>query len=71
MPDIIKKQIKREDKLSAWLEAVQIAGFSKDEADQLFGKPVLADLQKRILRPHAPKEVRGRFRELFSDLTDG
>ncbi len=71
IPDIIKKQIKRADILSAWLEAVQIAGFSTDEADQLFGKPVLSDLPKRTLRPHAPKEVRGRFLELFSDLTDG
>ena len=70
-PDVIKKQIKRADKLSAWLEAIQIAGFSTDEADKLFGKPVLSDLPKRTLRPHAPKEVRGRFLELFSDLTDG
>ena len=71
IPDMIKKQIKRADKLSAWLEAVQIAGFSMEEADKLFGKPVLSDLPKRTLRPHAPKEVRGRFLELFSDLTDG
>jgi len=71
IPDLIKTQIKRADKLSAWLEAVQIAGFSAEEADKLFGKPVLSDLPKRTLRPHAPKEVRGRFLELFSDLTDG
>jgi 5'-deoxynucleotidase YfbR-like HD superfamily hydrolase len=70
-PELIKKQIKRADKLSAWLEAVQIAGFSTDEADKLFGKPVLSDLPKRTLRPHASKEVKGRFLELFSDLTDG
>lgn len=71
IPGMIKKQIKRADMLSAWLEAVQIAGFSTEEADKLFGKPVLSDLPKRTLRPHAPKEVRGRFLELFSDLTDG
>lgn len=71
IPNVIKKQIKRADILSAWLEAVQIAGFSTEEADKLFGKPVLSDLPKRTLRPHAPKEVRGRFLELFSDLTDG
>lgn len=70
-PDLIKKQIKRADKLSAWLEAVQIAGFSVEEADKLFGKPVISDLPKRTLRPHAPKEVRGQFLELFSDLTNG
>ena len=71
IPTIIKKQIKRADKLSAWLEAVQIAGFSVEEADKLFDKPVLTDLPKRTLRPHAPKEVKGRFLELFSDLTNG
>lgn len=71
IPDVIKKQIKRADKLSAWQEAIQIAGFSAQEADKLFGKPVLSDLPKRTLRPHAPKEVRGRFLALFSDLTDG
>jgi len=71
IPDVVKRQIKRADVLSAWLEAVQIAGFSTKEADKLFGKPVLSDLPKRTLRPHAPKEVRGRFLELFSDLTDG
>ncbi|KAB7614629.1 HD family hydrolase [Amylibacter sp. SFDW26] len=70
-PDLIKKQIKRADKLSAWLEAVQIAGFSKSEADKLFGKPVISDLPKRTLRPHAPMEVKGRFLERFTDLTDG
>ncbi len=69
-PDLIKKQIKRADKLSAWLEAVQIAGFSESEADKLFGKPVISDLPKRTLRPHAPKEVKGRFLERFTDLTD-
>ena len=69
IPEVIKKQIKRADALSAWLEAVQIAGFSKPEANTLFGKPVLKDLPNRILRPHAPLVVKGQFLELFSDLS--
>ena len=69
IPEMIKKQIKRADALSAWLEAVQIAGFSKPEANTLFGKPVLKDLPNRILRPHAPLVVKGQFLELFSDLS--
>ena len=69
IPEVIKKQIKRADALSAWLEAVQIAGFSKPEANKLFGKPVLKDLPNRILRPHAPLLVKGQFLELFSDLS--
>jgi 5'-deoxynucleotidase YfbR-like HD superfamily hydrolase len=69
IPAVIKKQIKRADTLSAWLEAVQLAGFSEREADKLFGKPVLKDLPNRILRPHAPLVVKGKFLELFSDLS--
>ncbi len=39
VPVAIKKQIKKADKISAWLEAVQIAGFTVAEADKFFGKP--------------------------------
>ncbi|GHA47610.1 hypothetical protein GCM10008927_10540 [Amylibacter ulvae] len=70
IPDLIKRQIKRADTLSAWLEAVQLAGFSREEADKLFGKPVLKDLPNRTLRPHPPMEVKGQFLEVFHDLID-
>ncbi len=39
IPATVKKQIKRADKLSAWLEATRIAGFTEPEADRFFGKP--------------------------------
>ena len=70
IPKIIKAQIKRADTLSAWLEAVQIAGFSKEEADKLFGIPVFSDIPDRILRPHAPMQVKGQFLEVFNDLME-
>ena len=70
LPSAIKKQIKRADRISAWLEAVQIAGFSEQEADKLFGKPVFEDIPKRKLRPHPPMESKGAFMEVFSDLTE-
>ena len=70
IPAVIKKQIKRADSLSAWLEAVQLAGFSQAEADKLFGKPVLSDLPRRTLRPRPPMEVKGRFLERFTDLIE-
>ena len=38
-PAAIKKEIKKADKISAWLEATQIAGFNMEEADKLFGAP--------------------------------
>jgi len=41
-PAKLKKQIKRADLICAWFEAVQLAGFSETEANQLFGKPPIA-----------------------------
>lgn len=60
-PVALKKQIKKADKVSAWLEATQLAGFSKAEADKLFGKvdaTIVAGLRLH-LRP--PIEVRQDF----------
>ncbi|WP_069298522.1 HD domain-containing protein [Neptunicoccus sediminis] len=70
LPPTIKKQIKRADRISAWLEAVQIAGFSEEEADKLFGKPVFDDIPRRRLRPHPPMESKGAFMEVFTDLIE-
>ncbi|MEP4249723.1 HD domain-containing protein [Tateyamaria sp.] len=61
VPVAIKKQIKKADKISAWMEATQIAGFTVAEADKLFGKPdtaLIGDLQI-VLRP--PIETRHAF----------
>lgn len=61
LPAPIKRAIKAADNISAWLEAVQIAGFTEAEADRLFGRPeagVIAGLRIR-LRP--PAEVRADY----------
>ena len=61
LPAEIKKAIKKADRISAWMEAVQIAGFRREEADRLFGAPderLLAGLDIR-LRP--PVESRTEF----------
>lgn len=39
LPVAVKKMIKKADKISAWLEATQIAGFSRAEASKFFGAP--------------------------------
>jgi len=39
LPGSVKKAIKRADKLSAWLEATRIAGFTEAEANKFCGKP--------------------------------
>jgi hypothetical protein len=68
LPKTIKQQIKKADKISAWMEATQIAGFSNDEATKFFGKPdpaVLAGLTI-VLRP--PVETRNDFTERHASL---
>lgn len=68
IPVAVKRAIKRADRISAWLEAVQIAGFSRAEADRLFPVPkpdLLAGLEIR-LRP--PRETRKAYLERFHAL---
>ena len=71
LPVEIKRAIKRVDRHSARLEAEQLAGFSKEEADRLFGKPLLSDVRGRKLRPHPPAEVKAMFLATFERLFDG
>jgi 5'-deoxynucleotidase YfbR-like HD superfamily hydrolase len=61
IPKWIKAKIKRADKVSAWLEAVQIAGFSAQEADKFFGKPKPEEVQGSTLHLRPPVEVRAAF----------
>jgi 5'-deoxynucleotidase YfbR-like HD superfamily hydrolase len=61
IPAAVKKQIKKADKVSAWMEATQIAGFSEAESTRFFGKPdpaLMAGLAI-VLRP--PVETRNAF----------
>ena len=53
--------IKKADKISAWMEAVQIAGFSEAESSKFFGKPdpSLMEGLHIVLRP--PVETRNAF----------
>ena len=69
-PIALKKQIKKADKVSAWLEANQLAGFSISESDKLFGKVDRKIVQglKLYLRP--PIEVRQNFMNQHTNLLD-
>jgi formate-dependent phosphoribosylglycinamide formyltransferase (GAR transformylase) len=57
----IKKAIKAADKLSAWAEAVQIAGFSVEEANRLFGKPDQMVMRGLSIKLEPPATVRAAF----------
>lgn len=61
LPAAMKREIKRADKISAWLEAVQIAGFSRAEADRYFGKPPHRDINALEIKLRAPIAVRADF----------
>ena len=61
IPKVVKAQIKRADRISAWLEAIQIAGFSQTEASKLFGVPKPEALQNIRLALRAPMKVKADF----------
>lgn len=67
-PISVKRQIKKADRISAWMEAVEIAGFSEAEANKFFGRPdpSLHDGLQIRLRP--PVEVRNDFTARHTDL---
>ena len=39
LPEPVSKAIKRADRMAAWLEATQLAGFSKEEAAKILQRP--------------------------------
>lgn len=61
LPPAVKRLIKRADRVSAWLEATRIAGFTRDEAARFFRPPppLLVDGLDVELRP--PAEARTGF----------
>ncbi len=61
LPDRVKRQIKRADRISAWMEATRIAGFTEAEANRFFGRPrpELIDGLSITLRP--PVETRAAY----------
>lgn len=61
LPVAVKKQIKKADKISAWMEATQIAGFSEAEASKFFGKPDPALTEDLSIVLRAPVETRNAF----------
>ncbi len=68
LPAPIKKQIKKADKISAWMEATQIAGFSEAEATRFFGRPDKALTQDLTITLRAPSETRAAFTQRHNEL---
>lgn len=68
IPSAVKKQIKTADRISAWMEAVQIAGFSVPEANKLFGIPDPKIVEGLIISLRAPADVRAAFTARHAEL---
>ena len=66
----LKKKIKKADKVSAWLEAMEIAGFSKHEADKFFGKFDHYYLSQFSIQIRPPAIVRKDYIYKCSNLLD-
>jgi len=76
LPDAVSSEIKRADRISAYLEATQLAGFSTEEATRFFGAPSLSAVQqteplKRLVALQtytAQQHFLTRFRELEHEM---
>ncbi len=66
----LKKKIKKADKVSAWLEAMEIAGFSKHEADKFFGKFDHYYLSQFSIQIRPPAIVRKDYIDKCLNLLD-
>ncbi len=65
-PPTLKKLIKKADRICAWFEAVHLAGFSIEEADNLFIKPP-EGLEINI-EPMSAKDAQIAMVERFEEL---
>ena len=68
LPAAVKRAIKQADRVSAWLEAIQIAGFSRPEADRLFPVPQADLLEGLEIRLRPPRETRNAYLARFDGL---
>ncbi|WP_417452914.1 YfbR-like 5'-deoxynucleotidase [Kiloniella sp.] len=67
LPDTINKLIKRADRMAAYLEATQLAGFSDKEASKIFGKP--RAMPNIRITGIPPQEAKESFLKRFEKLS--
>ncbi|RYH10900.1 HD domain-containing protein [Tropicimonas sp. IMCC6043] len=68
LPVKVKRQIKKADRISAWLEATQLAGFSVAESNRFFGKPDPEVISGLILHLRPPVEARRAYTRRHAEL---
>ena len=68
LPKNIQKKIKVADKHSAWLESIKIAGFTKTEANKIFGVPKLLAFDEIQIVPKSPLDAKSLFLDRYSKI---
>ncbi|MCM2562893.1 HD family hydrolase [Lutimaribacter sp. EGI FJ00015] len=69
-PPALKRQVKKADRISAWMEATQIAGFAEAEATRFFGRPAPDLIEGLAIHLRPPVEVRAEFTARHADLLE-
>ena len=64
LPEPVSRAIKRADRMAAWLEATQLAGFSEEEAAKILRRPRATPTNMR-LRPVPPDQAADMFLKKF------
>jgi 5'-deoxynucleotidase YfbR-like HD superfamily hydrolase len=70
LPDSVEKVIKRADRMAAWIEATQLAGFTPEEAGRILQRPrgTPDNIRLRPVEPEKAAEIfLKRFRLLGGD----
>lgn len=68
MPVALKKTVKRADKIAAFFEATQLAGFTESEAVRYFGRPRDITPEGLDIVPRATQAVQADFLQRFATL---
>jgi 5'-deoxynucleotidase YfbR-like HD superfamily hydrolase len=68
VPPAIKVLLKQADRACAYFEAIQLAGFSVDEAERFFGAPPAG--YGLVIAPQAPAQAQAHYLERFHTLAE-
>jgi len=68
-PPGVVKLAKQADRAAAFFEAVALAGFTRDEAERIFGRPAISSQALRDeIAPAAVEETQARFLARFHEI---
>lgn len=67
-PEKLKKNIKRADSISAYFEAIELAGFERKEAKNFFGTPRGFSVDMFNFKPLAAQDAQKEFLNAFETI---